>query len=595
VHVEPRKRLSVFFEAFGLLRNAAGKLVGITLVVDVLGAIANAVMLAVAGKLLGLLAAGTTWGEVVPWLLIATVAAAVDMVTRSVHNDLIALASEHIQSHAISRVLAAASRVPFASFDTHVFYDRLRRAHESGSEHAWSIVNSTLSLSRSVFDMTGVIILLAFVAPSLIVIAITAYLPLWIVAKLNNRAKYSFSWRETETDRRRSYIETLLSERRPAKEIRSYGLEDRLLAQYRSLWDSRLRRLQRVIKGVAWRSAIGYLATSLVMTAALAVVVWLTIRGDLNIEQAGVGVVGVRQLSSRVTGTSRLIATLHGSAQFLGDYEAFNNEAAALAEDSPGDPAPDFIDEIELAGVSFAYSESDQPAVRDLDVTFRAGEVTAIVGANGSGKTTLLMLLAGLYEPDEGRILWDGEPTTSFSRLARARASSTLYQDFVQYHFSVSDNVTLAEADPELLQEVIDLSEAGEYISRLPDGLETQLGKDFERGTELSIGQWQRLALARALYRESPFLLLDEPASALDPAAEATLVARLKDRYEDRCVVMISHRFGSVRNADRILVLDEGRLIEQGTHQELVALGGAYNALYQAQAQPLLGKASGAG
>jgi len=578
---------SLLGEALSLLRAAAKRTTAFSLLVNLVAAFATAGILAAAGKLLGELADEPTWDAALPWLSLAGACLAISMIAEHVHAGLTQLAAEQVQSHAVGRVLRAASSVPYASFDTPAFYDRLRRAHESGSDHAWAIVQSSLNLLRGIFDMIAIIVVLAFVAPVLIAVAMVAYIPMWIVTVVNNRVHYKFSWEETEGDRRRSYIESLLTDRRSAKEVRSFELEDELVNQFSTIWTERLERLAGVVKYTALRSGLASLVSAILVVASLGIVVWLTIEGDLSLDQAGVGVLGVRQLSNGVTRTGNYVDALHHSGRFLRDYEQFRNDAIELAPANDGPSAPTKISQVVVDNVGFVYPGSTEPALRGVSMTMRAGEVTAIVGANGSGKTTLLTLLAGLYLPTSGSIRWDSQETADFSVRERQRAIAPLFQDFTQFHFSVRENISLTDADSTRLRTALELADIN-FIDELPDGLETQLGKAFADGTELSIGQWQRLALARALYRDAPILLLDEPASALDPGAEARLVGRLRRTYSDRCVIMISHRFASVRQADRIYVVDEGRIIEQGSHAELMKRAGAYRGLYQAQAEPLL-------
>lgn len=588
---KPLSRFSTFVEAFGLLRVAAKGTAAVAVVVDIVGAIANGALIAIAGKLLGLLASEAQWSDTVPWLIASALALSTSMVTRSLHGDLTGVATEKVESYAVGRVLQAASVVPFSSFDSPAFYDRLERAHHGGASHAWSIVQSTMSLARGILDIVAIMVVLAFVAPVLILVALVAYVPMALVSLVNNRVSYRFSWEETEADRKRGYVEALLSDRRSAKEVRSYGLEDALLTSFRDLWDRRLAHLKSIVRGNAIRSAVASFASAVVVTAALAVVVWLTVQGDLSLDQAGVGVIGVRQLSNGVGRTTADVNSLHHSAQFLGDYSSFRDEAARLAEE-PQDAVPlPAVAEIALVNVGFTYPGASIPTLSSVDLTIHAGEVTAVVGANGSGKTTLLALLAGLYGPSTGEVMWDGVDCASFTVAQRQRSVAPLFQDHVQYHFSARQNVAFDSDDDVELGEALRLAGASAMVESLPNGLDTQLGKDFADGVELSIGQWQRLALARAFFRDAPLMLLDEPASALDPGAEAALVQRLREVAKNRCVVMVSHRFASVRQADRIIVLDEGQVIEQGNHDELIAKGGAYCALYRAQTDPLLGVA----
>ena len=588
--MQRRVRLTVLVDAFRLIRNAAGRLVGASLAIDVIGAAANAAMLVIAGRILGLLAVGTSWDEVLPWLVGAALALAITSVTSSLHSDLISLGAEHTEAHAVGEVLQASAEVPFGSFDQPSFYDQFRRAYEGGSEHAWSIVYNALTMVRALLDMLAIVIVLAFIAPVLIAIGVVAYLPLTVAAMFNNQDRYEFSWDETEGDRRRSYLEGLLSERQPAKEIRAYRTQPMMLRQHAALWQARLSRLARVVRATALRSAVGYLVSSLVVTSALAVVVWLTIRGDLSIDEAGVGVLGVRQLSNAVTRTSGNFESLHQGAQFLGDHRDFCARARELAEPDDEQAASEPVDEVRLEDVSFRYADTERNALSGVDLTLRPDELTAVVGANGSGKTTLLMILAALYPPSAGRLLWNGGDVAHLTPAQRHAQLSVLFQDYVQYHFTVRENVVFGSQTERDVGRPLDVSGATPFVARLPEGENTQLGKDFADGAELSIGQWQRLALARALYRPSSVLLLDEPASALDPEAEVALLERLRAERRGRCTVFVSHRFASVRQADRIIVLDEGRVIEDGSHDELVARGGAYSALYRAQVSAMLGE-----
>ncbi len=581
----PSRDASTFVEAFRLLRVAAPKAAGWTLVLDIVGAASNALLLLSAGQILGLLAEGTTWGATVPALLVATVALAATTLTTSLHDNLTALAAEQVEKYAVGRVLGAASRSTFASFDAPLFYDQLRRAHESGKLHAWSIVQSTLSLMRGLIGIAAIVVLLTLVAPFLIVVSLAAYVPLWIVSLANNRSEYQFSWDETEDDRRRSYIESLLGDRRAAKEVRLYNLGETLTGQYASLWNQRISRLRTVIRVTGVRSALGALASSLVVAIALGVVVWLTVRGELTLEQAGIGVLGVRQLSNSVSATSRDVESLHRSRTFLRDYHMFSEAASNLELVSPTSEAPARVEQVSLSNVSFTYPGATSPSLKGAHLVAKRGEITAIVGSNGSGKTTLLMLLAGLYEPDAGTISWNKEEAPDLHPSTAVSLVAPLFQDFMQYHFTIRENVTLGDHDPARLAWALDVAQADEFVRRLPKGIETQLGKDFNGGIELSTGQWQRLALARSLYLDAPILLLDEPASALDPTAESELMVRLRAACPDTCVVIVSHRFVSVRHADHIYVLDEGRVIEQGAHDDLIARSGAYSALFEAQSR----------
>lgn len=578
-------RFATFTAAFRLIRTAAPGTIRPHIIAVVMASAANAATIVLAGRVLGRLSENASWAGTLPLVIGAGVALMVGMTAALLRYELGKLAVEQVHSHTVGEVLDAASRVPFASFDSPAFYDRMRRAHEGGGDNAWAIVLSTLDLARQLIDIVLLLLVLVFVAPLLILISVLAYLPMVAVSAANARLSHRFSWDETEADRRRAYIEMLVTLRSPAREVRSFELYPQLGSQFHHIWDRRISRLRQLIGRRAVRSVIANLLSAALIATALGVVVWLTVRGRLSIEQAGIGVIAVRQLSASVGGAGNSLASLRESSAFLGDYNAFIDEANALAEPTTGEEAPATVSLISLDSLRFSYPGEPNLVFEDLSVEFRAGEVTAIVGANGSGKSTLLMLLAGLYSPTAGVIRWDGRNVNDFNPASWRRAVAPVFQDFVRFELSVRENVTLDDS-PTVAARVdgaLADAEASGFVADLAAGSSSQLGRAFAEGAELSNGQWQRLALARALYREAPLLLLDEPASALDPIAETRLVDRLTQSSHGRCTIFVSHRFASVSRADRIIVLDEGCIVEDGTHHGLLKAGGAYAALYRAQ------------
>jgi len=240
--------------------------------------------------------------------------------------------------------------------------------------------------------------------------------------------------------------------------------------------------------------------------------------------------------------------------------------------------------------VTFSYPGSERVALRGVSLRIEPGEVVALVGANGSGKTTLAKLLAGLYLPSEGRVCWDGRDTRDVDRRDLAAHAAVVFQDFIQYALSAGDNIALGRhqraGDTAAIVQAAERAGADKDIAGLPEGYETLLGPAFIDGTDLSTGQWQRVALARTFFRDAPFVILDEPTAALDAKAEHELFARIGELFADRSVLLISHRFSTVRSADRIYVLNEGCLVESGTHEQLMTVGGTYAELFSLQASP---------
>jgi ATP-binding cassette subfamily B protein len=283
------------------------------------------------------------------------------------------------------------------------------------------------------------------------------------------------------------------------------------------------------------------------------------------------------------------LAALYEDNLFLANVMEFLALEPRVPE--PADPVP--VPEpmkvgIELEGVSFRYPGSRENALREISLTIRPGEHIALVGANGSGKTTLIKLLCRLYDPTEGRISLDGADLSGFETGALRRQISVVFQDYARYHLTARENIwfgdTTHQAENGRVVAAAELSGADEVIARLPRGYDTVLGKQFQDGAELSIGEWQKVALARAFMREAQIIVLDEPTSSLDAQAEYEVFRKFRQLARGRTAVLISHRFSTVRMADRIYVLDGGRIVESGTHDELVRLGGTYARLFQLQA-----------
>jgi ATP-binding cassette subfamily B protein len=318
----------------------------------------------------------------------------------------------------------------------------------------------------------------------------------------------------------------------------------------------------------------------------------------------------MQQLSARLTTITGGVARLIESGMFLDDYRQFVALAAASGAAPDADAKVQARDErparpatrgvaagVELEHVSFTYPTGTAPAVDDVSLEIRPGEVVALVGSNGSGKTTLVKLISQLYRPDSGRILWNGADATTLSPAAISSETTVLFQDYLEYHLTALDNIAFGRVErPRTLEDAVAAAQqtgADAFLSRLPNGYDTRLGLQFHGGHELSIGQWQRLALARAFYRGGSFLILDEPTASLDPRAERDLFVQMRKLSKGRSVLLISHRFSSVRSADRIYVLDQGRIVESGTHAELIGLDGQYAELFNIQAAAYLGEADG--
>jgi ATP-binding cassette subfamily B protein len=400
----------------------------------------------------------------------------------------------------------------------------------------------------------------------------------------------------TPESRERAYLLDLLTEREAAKEVRLFDLAPSLRRRYDHLTNERIAQLRTFLRGRLQVSLAATFAGALGTGVALGALVVLLVERRIGVAVALTAGIAMQQLATRLTTVTGAASRLIESGLFIDDYRAF------LALERPLEPVDTTMPRgrrtipfhgLVVDGVSFAYPRSQRQALDDVTLRVDPGEVVALVGANGSGKTTLVKLVCQLYRPDRGRIQWSGIDATELAPATIRSQTTVLFQDFIRYHLSARDNIAFGRADGEssLAAVVAAAEEAGahDFISQLPDGYDTRLGLQFFGGHELSVGQWQRLALARAFFRGGDLLILDEPTAALDPRAEHDLFEQIRRLANGRSALLISHRFSSVRSADRIYVLDDGRIVEHGSHTELMDAGGLYAELFTLQATAYLG------
>jgi ATP-binding cassette subfamily B protein len=330
---------------------------------------------------------------------------------------------------------------------------------------------------------------------------------------------------------------------------------------------------------------------------------WLALSHHLALSSAVAGAAALAMLGQRLAFAGQSAGMLQESAMFVNDFLAFTEQGAPGATAPPlagtgSTPGPELTAATEPPGfgpitahhVTFSYPGSERVALEDVSMRIEPGEVVALVGANGSGKTTLAKVLAGLYLPGEGKVCWNGTDTREADNRELLAQSAVIFQDFIRYALSAGDNIALGRHerhhDTASITLAAERAGADADITALPEGYQTLLGPAFIDGTDLSAGQWQRLALARTFFRDAPLVILDEPTASLDAKAEHELFARIGQLLAGRSVLLISHRFSTVRSADRIYVLKGGRVVESGTHDELIAANGTYAELFTLQASP---------
>lgn len=535
----------------------------------------------------------STFTSVLPELVVLGVVSALVSSANLARSEQQRLLTELVGRYSAVQVLEVACQVELLAFEHPEFSDRLHRAQLNAQMRPVQVANGLLSIAGGFFALAGIAAALVVLQPLFLVLLLGAYIPAWLGSSRAVRLLHDFTVLQTERDRRRGYLFGLLSRRQEAAEIRSFGLAGFLRAQHDALYDERIGKLRGVVGRRVRIGLAGQVVTSLLTTAAIATLVWMVTSGRVTAAVAGAAAGAVVLLGSRLNSLLAGAASLYEASLFLEDFTDFVDALPALAAARvASDPAPERFSELVVDGVSFTYPSRAEPSLRDVSMRLRTGEVVALVGENGSGKTTLAKILAGLYVPDAGTVTWDGVDVAA-SDPDRLRGSvAVIFQDFVKFHLSARDNIALGRHerydDRAGIEAAAQASGADAFLQALPDGYESRLGPEFLGGTDLSVGQWQRVALARAIFRDCPFVILDEPTAALDPRSERELFDGIRRLFAHRAVLLISHRFATVRSADRIYVLRDGRIVEHGSHDELIARCGTYAELFDYQASAFL-------
>lgn len=534
---------------------------------------------------------GVRWTDLLPPLLgIAGVTALMAFVG-AVSGQLQRLVSELVLRATWDRVLDVTAHVDLMTYEQPSFFEEFHRVELSAMQRPLELARGLVTLIGSAAGVVVLAVVLVRVSPLLPLLLVVGAPALWAVSRRRGRHEYGFVRDQATRHRERNYLRAALSERQEAKEVRSFGLARSLRTRYDTRYSRYLVDLRTLMAKQVRLSLVAALVSTVVLTATLLLLVWLVVEGRIDLAEAAVAAVGVRLLSSRVTGLLGGVGQLYESSLFLQDLETFT----ARRPSGGGDEEHGRVDALEsltLSGLTLAYPSGDEPVLREVDIEVNRGEVVALVGENGSGKTTLAKVVAHLYQPDEGTVRWNGQDTSDLDPRAVRRQIAVIFQDYAQWELSGHDNIALGEVgragDREAVREAARRTGADGFLDRLPDGFDTVLSTGYVGGAQLSGGQWQRLALARALYRDASLVVLDEPSAAMDPRAEADLFANLRDIVAGRGVLFVSHRFSTVRSADRIYVLHEGRVVEQGDHETLMALEGTYAELFRLQAAAYL-------
>jgi ATP-binding cassette, subfamily B, bacterial len=486
-------------------------------------------------------------------------------------------------------ILEKAMTLELAHFEDSEFYDKLTQARREASSRPLSLVNRTFGLVQNAISLTSYSILLFAFSPWAVAILIAAGLPSFFAeAKFSGDAFRLFRWRSPDT-RMQMYLETVIAREDGVKEVKLFQLGPRLLQRYRDIF-SRLfvedRKL--TIRRDTWGFILGLVSIS-ALYAAYGWIVVTTVMGTITLGAMTMYLVLFRQGQSAVAAILSSVSGMYEDNLYLSNlYEYLEQPVPTRHGDAVHGPEPGRG--LEFENVSFAYAGAKEKALSNIDLQIKPGESLALVGENGSGKTTLIKLLTRLYDPTEGRILLDGLDLQEWDIEALRRRVGVIFQDFGRYQFSVGENIGAGDVrhidDRERWEKAATTGLAAPFIEDMPDSYETQLGRWFKGGRELSGGQWQKIALSRAFMRsDADILVLDEPTAAMDAASEAEVFEHFRTASSSKMTILISHRFSTVRAAAQIVVIHQGRILERGTHESLLAEDGQYAHLFKLQAR----------
>lgn len=486
-------------------------------------------------------------------------------------------------------ILEKALTLKLAQFEDSEFYDKLTRARREASTRPLALVTKTFGLAQNAISLASFAVLLVQFSPWAVLILVLAGLPAFIAeTHFSGEAFRLFRWRSPET-RQQMYLETVLAREDYAKEVQLYELGPEFLERYRKIFEKLYGEDRRLtIRRDVWGFFMGLIG-SLAFYGAYAWIALSTVVGRITLGQMTMYLMVFKQGQTAVGSILSAIGGMYEDNLYLSNLYEYLEQPVEPHRGRAVTPRV-ANDGLRFEDVWFTYPGQATPALQGVSLHVRPGQSLALVGVNGSGKTTLIKLLTGLYVPQRGRILLDGRELGDWDQATLRRRIGVIFQDFARYQLQVGENIGVGDitglGDEARWRSAAAKGKAAEFVETLPAGYATQLGRWFADGRELSMGQWQKIALARAFMREgADILVLDEPTAAVDAAAEAEIFEHFQALTAGRIAILISHRFSTVRRADLIVVMEHGRVLEQGTHEALMAAGGRYAELFELQAQ----------
>lgn len=473
-------------------------------------------------------------------------------------------------------------------YDSALYYDSLERARQAGAQRPAQVIANALNVFRGGMMLAGIAVVLFIVEWRLLPISLIAVGLMLVVQVRFTRQRFLLQRRLVQKERHASYADWLMTSQPFAKEIRLWDIGAYLRDQYMKIRKVVRKDYLAIERRKSIAESLVSVVGTLVVFASAAFILYRFSTGQAELSDLIMVVLLLVRAETAGRDFVMSLSRLYDDQLFLNQLFVFLDLKPVMATGEEAKPLPAEVTQgVALDHVTFSYPTSDQPALQDVSLRIRPGQFTALVGGNGSGKTTLIKLLCRLYDPQEGNVTYDGVSVQAFDPVAYRKQFSVIFQDFVQFAYTGRDNIRLADlgrdGNDARLHDVARLTGAHEVLEDLPHGYDTVLSRMFDGGVELSGGQWQKIALSRAMFPESKFIILDEPTSAIDPNAEAELFDGFRDKLEGRGALVISHRLSTIRQADYTYVLDNGKIVEEGTHAQLIVQNGRYAEMFERQ------------
>jgi len=487
-------------------------------------------------------------------------------------------------------VHAKATEIDLEFYENSQYQDTLQRAQQEAFFRPSRILNSLLQVGQNGISLIGIAGLLFWFDWTLVAVLFIATVPGVFVRLKYAGEMYRWQRQRTSTERKSQYLHWMLTHSLYAKEIRLFNLGILFSRRFRKLRQQLYQESLQIATKRSLQSLVTQVSATLAVYGSYAFIAYQTLQGTFTVGTLVMYYQAFQRGQDALRGVLNSLAGLYEDNLFLFNLQEFLESKPKVIEPSHPEPIPKLQQKgIQFHHVSFQYPSSNRKGLEDISLTIQPGEVVALVGENGAGKTTLIKLLCRLYDPTAGTITFEGVDLKDLATADLRRQISIVFQDYAKYHLTANENIWLGNIDlppnDEQIEKAARKAGADDVIKSLPKGYETMLGNWFEDGEELSIGQWQKIALARAFLRDAQIIVLDEPTSALDPKAEAQVFEKFRQLLQGQSAILISHRLSTIKMADRIYLLEHGTITESGTHQQLMQLGGTYAHLFETQAQ----------